>query len=381
MKRILSLACAALLLWSCLPAARAEAPLQFYDVPSDRYNPVLAQQCLSISEMCYSLFLQELYMTGLGYTKVGDWNMDRDPADTRHTVGYALFDKELEDGGRAVVIAIRGTVNAEWALNMDIAPSGDYDLPYAENFYLAAKDILDTQADYLNGLTGPKFLVTGHSRGAAVANLLSALLTDRYGSENVYGYALACPRTVRGEVPYYANIFNVINPADIVTYLPFPQWGFTRYGRDMILPVDDATDAEWQSVLKAYETRIDKLGEDITLPLSAEDARQWTEGMTVPMATVREAYTLRHALLHPGAAATGEEGITGWQLMENLISFMLHGQNTEIMQLITSVQPAQNDLTPAVDAIRLLLGSGGVVAVFSAHMPATYGAWMTLLKP
>lgn len=381
MKKLFSMILAAVLLACCLPEARADAPLQFYDVPSDRYDPVLAQEALTISELCYRLFYQELYMTGLGYVKKGDWNMTREEGDTRHTAGYVVFDKHLEDGRTAVVIAIRGTGEGEWPLNMDIAPSGNYDLPYAENFYLAAKDIWDTQADYLNALTDPMFLVTGHSRGAAVANLLSAWLTDRYGSENVYGYTLACPRTVRGDVPFYPNIFNVINPADIVTYLPFPQWGFVRYGQDLILPVDEATEEQKEAVLAAYNARVDRLGEDITLLLPSENVQKWTEGMTVAMPTMEIAYTLHYALNHPGAAEPGEDGITGWDMMQDMIRLLLRSQDSAVMQLIASAQPAENDLTPAADAIRLLLSTGGALAVSTAHMPATYGAWMTLLKP
>ena len=383
MKKICSLLLiGALLLSACPVQAQSAAPQAFYEGPSDRYSPAIAQQALTIAELSYQLLSQRLVLAGMGYLMIGDYNMNRPDGDDRHVVGYALYDKALEDGRRAVIVAIRGTAdNGEWALNMDLMPSGNYDLPYAENFFLAAQDILDTHEAYFSSLENPVILVTGHSRGAAVANILAAELTDRFGAENVYGYTFATPRTVRGEYPAYGNIFNVINPCDLVTYLPFPEWGFERYGVDLILPVEEATEEQRQAVLAAYEKRLDKLGEDISASLPSRLIRDFTQALTDLMPSVEDGFLLRHALGHPGAAAEDEASMSGWELVSPLISTMLAWNTEGINAMLADLRTADSDFTPAVSAIDAIMTTATPGAAGSAHMPATYGAWLTVLTP
>ena len=89
------------------------------------------------------------------------------------------------------------------------------------------------------GLQQPttRFLITGHSRGAAVANLLAAFL-DRgsYAAgeketcpelvpEHIYAYTFATPNScsdlAERTASQYKNIFNIVNPEDVVPQLPF----------------------------------------------------------------------------------------------------------------------------------------------------------------
>ena len=384
MKKALALLLAAVLCLGCPAFAAAEdagSPEDFWLTPSDVYQPAISQLALTVSELCYTPVPQLLFMAAYGYVKVGDWNMRRSPEDTRHVVGYALFQKALADGRTAVVLGVRGTAEGEWPLNMDLMPSGNYESPWSENFYLAARDILDTQADFLAGLRNPVFLVTGHSRGAAVANILGALLTDRFGADNVYAYTFATPRTVRGDIPDYLNIFNIINPCDLVTYLPLPQWGFVRFGRDLILPTETAGAADRLAVNAAYEKRLDKLGEDIHLSLPSAMLDAWCEAMAGLMPTVREGYSVPHALNHPGIVGENEPGMAGWELIKTLISAVLKGDMHHIQLLVDTVTVQDNDFAVPARAILDLMAAGGAAAVGSAHMPATYGAWLTVLRP
>ena len=150
------------------------------------YDAALAQQALLLSESTYSPSLQKTIMAYLGYKSIGSWNYERARDDLSHTAAYSVYSRAAEGGRQEVLVVIRGTANeTEWALNLDLMPSGDLTLPYAENFYLAAQNILDQQSAFIGGLEKPFFLVTGHSRGAAIANVLGALLTDRFGAENV----------------------------------------------------------------------------------------------------------------------------------------------------------------------------------------------------
>ena len=65
-------------------------------------------------------------------------------------------------------------------------------------------------------------LVTGHSLGGAVANLLAADLNDSIGPENVYAYTFASPTvTNTPNIPIvHDNIFNILNDNDFVTIIP-----------------------------------------------------------------------------------------------------------------------------------------------------------------
>lgn len=103
-----------------------------------------------------------------------------------------------------------------------------------------------------NNISNPIFLVTGHSLGAAVANLVAEHLnscdnTNHCPSsrkiEDIYAYTFATPKTEddikKYDVTKNQNIFNILNNNDIVTFVPTnfskPNWsdnGWTRYGRD-----------------------------------------------------------------------------------------------------------------------------------------------------
>ena len=76
------------------------------------------------------------------------------------------------------------------------------------------------------------YWITGHSRGAAVGNLMASYLIDE-GSE-VYAYTFAAPfntANTEASAEKYDCIFNLINSNDFIPTLPMPEWGFTRYGK------------------------------------------------------------------------------------------------------------------------------------------------------
>ena len=365
MKRLVSILLALLLVPAGALAAFSES--------SAAFDPALAQEALQIAEMCYAPPMQASLLEASGYRCLGAFNYERPEGDTRHIAAYTLYDRAGEDGRTEVVIAVRGTGEGEWPLNMELMPSGDYSLPYAENFYLAARDILETNAAYLDSLADPAFLVTGHSRGAAVANLLGAELTERYGAENVFVYTFATPRTVREGGEAYGNIFNVINPADIVTYLPFPQWGFGRNGADILLPVDDA--ALLPAAQAAYEARGDKTG-DYAAPLGGSAATQTlVEALAALMPEPSQGYDIRHALAHTGEAVPDEEGLTAGEFLLLLMEggLLSTGSSAQLAQ----VYQAENDFTPVLVAMASTLDASGTSALGAAHMPAMYGAWLT----
>lgn len=146
--------------------------------------------------------------------------------------------KKTVDGNPVVLLSVKQTSDVEWYGNFNIADNGEN--PYHESFYKAAVQTLkafdsyvDTQFD-----VQPKVIITGYSRGAAVANIIAAAL-DKRGGLDMCAYTFATPAvttlTDTGDSKF-DNIFNIINPEDFVTVAPLKEWGFSRYGRDYVLP-------------------------------------------------------------------------------------------------------------------------------------------------
>ncbi len=167
---------------------------------------------------------------------------------TEYSAGVGIARKTV--GGKTLVaIAVRSAnYELEWYSNMDIGASGDH-----RGFSIAADSLIEELSDYIldEGITGEVvFWICGHSRGAAVANLLSAHVVDKmladaalanisYGEDDVFAYCLAAPApTVAADydAERYSCIHNVINPCDPVSRLPACFFGFHRYGRDVFLP-------------------------------------------------------------------------------------------------------------------------------------------------
>ena len=142
------------------------------------------------------------------------------------------------------VIPVKGTSkNAEWYSNFNLGKSGDH-----EGFYLAEKEILQQLVSYTDS-DSEKYdrahriiWVTGHSRGAAIANILAGELTDNHSKwfsealdiaypEHIFGYTFACPNVSKRANQSYTNIWNFNNPGDVVPSVPLRSWGYYRYGQ------------------------------------------------------------------------------------------------------------------------------------------------------
>lgn len=164
-------------------------------------------------------------------------------------VAFALGRKTLADGTPLIAVVIRGSdTDEEWASNFNIDDDGRVGGRYHDGFESAAQDVLGRLRDYCDSLgvdyATARFLVTGHSRAGAVGNLVAAHLDeDAFGTgiraENVYAYTFASPATAsEGDAggDGFGNIYNVVNPEDLVPLVPLTKWGYARYGVDLLLP-------------------------------------------------------------------------------------------------------------------------------------------------
>ncbi len=287
MKRILSL----LLMLTCLllPVASVAQGFQLPGIvlpDSTVFSATFAAQAVTLCQT------QPQLLAMMGLKQVFQGNAGKDEADASHTSAYAVYQTTVTYKGEPrvlLIVVIQGTQGGEWYSNFDFAPSRDNETQYAENFYAATQDIYAGIQPVFAQAENPLVVVTGYSRGAACANLLGMLLNQDYGVENVFVYTAATPNTVRGEVAQTEcpNIFNIVNPCDLVTHMPLAAWGYTRLGQDIVLPADAAELQQVEAVLAQMAAMVPDIQSYYTVKLNLMGAGESPFGLTTYEAMVR----------------------------------------------------------------------------------------------
>ena len=225
-------------------------------------------------------------------------------------VAYSVASKHITDSATGkskvlLLVSVRGSYGAEWVSDANMGDPAALDLVQAdhEGFADAANEIVDALAEQRNVLADEAstediaLLFCGHSRGAATANLAASYADDMTTSlrpianrDSIYAYTFATPTVTTmdntGDA-LYDNIFNILNPSDMVPRLPLAAWGFARYGRDLWLPepgVEDF-DGEFATMEERYKAnvgagnpsvpadaeRVDKLERDLGEQIATKD--------------------------------------------------------------------------------------------------------------
>ena len=190
------------------------------------------------------------------YSGIRDAGLYTNGSDTRSAGDdFQVNADETAHTRSLVVIAVRGSVtNGDWINNILTQL-----YPFDNKFEEMADTVIDNLGEYLNNeqnniTDDPIILVTGHSLGAAVANIAAAKLNEIKGENNVYSYTFATPMVssrITGEsTTAYTNIFNILNTNDAVTYLPstllIPVVDFwSRHGID--IPLDMQLNDGWET--------------------------------------------------------------------------------------------------------------------------------------
>lgn len=140
-------------------------------------------------------------------------------------LGYGIAKKQIANKTVMLIVARGSKDIQEWISNLaDFKPnikgqhSGFADA--ANGLYNQIISLLGT-SDFSN----VEFVITGFSRGAAVANILAARLIDEKNPiGNIHAYTFACPDTVAtissSTEKNYPCIFNIANVNDIVSWAP-----------------------------------------------------------------------------------------------------------------------------------------------------------------
>lgn len=181
-----------------------------------------------------------------------------DSPSTEESIGYAFCNKDIYiDGTRTklISIAIRGAgYGREWSSNFRMGKQANKE--EHEGFYQAATLVKDAFKEYIvsHGINREDKVIlwiTGYSRAAATANVLSgSLLNGKFrdvdlniSKSNLFSYCFETPkgtsiRLAQTEKEQYDGIFNIKNPNDVVTLMApsNPGFEFTTYGKTFVLP-------------------------------------------------------------------------------------------------------------------------------------------------
>ncbi len=198
----------------------------------------------------------------------------------RDEVNYFIASKDIKVGGTVKKVVFAGFIGShddQWFSNFD--PLGneranwkDRNAPYApttsdntvhKGFADAREYVYARLKEYMsrNGINKDNsiLLITGHSRGAATANLLAAYLIDEnslVSPDRLFTYTFATPNVAKivkvGDK--YNSIFNIVNPEDFVTKVLLSSWGFSRYGITYTLPSqrNDKQHKEYLASMRRY---------------------------------------------------------------------------------------------------------------------------------
>ena len=186
---------------------------------------------------------------------------------------------------RLYCVPVRGTPgSAEWYSNFNIGTTGDH-----EGFYKAASEVYDNLTTEMQNddfdADHTMVWLTGHSRGAAVANVVAGRLADESPyclPKHTFAYTYACPAVSRNlkDVESYNNIYNFNNPGDPITAVPLKSWNYKRYGITKELPLDQLNNlrqrfqayvgTEYKSALTT-----DEYEETMEAAFPSEESTQW----------------------------------------------------------------------------------------------------------
>lgn len=178
-------------------------------------------------------------------------------------VNYFIARREITLKGKDYVLVFAGFIGSwrgQWYTNFDPGRGSIH-----KGFADAADFAYDGLHRYLEKIGAEreniKLLLTGHSRGGAVANLLGArFIRDRIYAlpENVYTYTFAAPNGVlwmERTQPAYHRIFNIVNNEDFVTKVMPSVWGFGKYGTTLAFPEKNSS-KEWKALLKTVREKM-----------------------------------------------------------------------------------------------------------------------------
>ncbi len=212
----------------------------FFNERPTVYNHELARASLGMAISSYrnniypeqpaDIWIRQ-YLTQAGFNNLESAGYDQVPDE--HSVSSMIGSKQIGQCTLIVAVPCGGNYENEWLSNFTVGTGERH-----EGFNEAAQQVEERLFQYIEDhhITGDKKLwMAGYSRGAAIADIVEADMTDSRVFKAVYGYNFATPRTTKNK-GNYNNIFNIMGKYDPVTMIPFADWGYERYGVELFTP-------------------------------------------------------------------------------------------------------------------------------------------------
>ena len=193
------------------------------------------------------------------------------------SIGVAAASRKIDGYTVIAVVPRSGGYFLEWGNNVWLGDGTKSDYMH-EGWYNAANKLISFLKEYVekNGITGKvKLWMAGYSRGGAVTNIAAGLLDNSVSegaiplgdgatvrNEDLYAYTFEAPqganvnsKTVAApKGSLYDNIWNIINPNDLVPKVAMAQYGFTRFGRDRYITTEFFDSANFKANRETFLT-------------------------------------------------------------------------------------------------------------------------------
>ena len=357
----------------------------FFQKDAYTFVPGLEKASICLASAAYTTGQADAVLANLGFNRIKAVDYDRKASTDRNDfAAFVMGQKTITSGGRKkllTVVVIRGTnADYEWYSNLNIGTGAAH-----QGFRKAAARIESFVSRYLEeGNAQSNILwITGHSRGAAVANILEDSFSRHYPSlmreENVYGFNFACPAVSTVRAGTEKNIRNYCNPGDLFTQVPLSAWGYHRYGQDIFLTDQGGAAARFEAL-----TGIPFQGRT-NLSKAIEALTNW-----VP--SIEELYKPRMVM-----TLTGMKEISKYDVLKAYITFLVldrSSQDTQKAVEIISAASYHTDLQIPplfIEALFNVEADPGATAAVSgnvwqdltvalgiahAHVPEFYYAWL-----
>ncbi|WP_294429591.1 lipase family protein [uncultured Treponema sp.] len=203
------------------------------------------------------------------------WNYNLDynhPMNQNNQAAYSFAFKDIQTPSgtkKLVFLIIRGTPLSanEWLSNLNISDSTKKDIKVHEGFLstceIIKQDFYKFLQDNAISKSDSYFLISGHSRGAAIANLLGSIFYDDkvITSDKMFVYTFASPNVSqedRTQNDEYKFIWNIVNAEDAVPTVPpnRNKWNWKKFGNTRVIANYWNSDPE--TYLNDYLPRMNK---------------------------------------------------------------------------------------------------------------------------
>lgn len=376
----------------------ADVPIKWHDNifwwnSTGFYNHSISKIAMALSASAYNEnhiknALNKLYFEDVKLFNYSQMNDSGAP----DTVAYSFSHTTLNiEGGlkyNLIAVVVRGTPgDKEWYSNFNISSSngGKYNDVDHVGFKLAADKLYDNLEEYiynhdeLSSIEENKILITGHSRGAAVANLVSAELTktQKYAIQNnIYGYTFATPNvTTRKEAKTktsFENIFNLVNAEDFVPYIPLAHvdWGYWKYGQTLTFPS--------KGVNEEYETTYKRQMDNSFLKLTGANFKSYGKGYSDVQKFSNEMNKLAPTVKDYYTKEKGWTETTPEEYFNKLAEFLAGDANNATFYTYMLSRIGNAYYGPVT---RFFVGNAVDLSVlenrmFYSHAPETYISWL-----